>query len=131
VNLTLESTALPKFKVIGPRDVVLLLTGSVEVLKPQWNGEVIAEDIEDVLVRDLFEGDPRRVEVPVVIEPVRAGIVRAAMGKDLFLPGVAARDVNTGARHHELLEGGVLFGIHEESRVFKAELNDGLVQVVV
>jgi hypothetical protein len=30
-----------------------------------------------------------------------------------------------------LLEGGVLFGIHEESRVFKAELNDGLVQVVV
>ena len=117
------------FEVRGIVDVIFFLARAIEILKAQRDGEVVAQGVEDVFVSELLEGDAGGVEVPVVIEPARAGIRGTALGREFVLLVVAAANVDARARHHELLKRDVLFGLDEGSLIFEAELLDGLVEI--
>jgi hypothetical protein len=97
----------------------LLLPGTIKILKTKRDGKVVAEGVQKILVCELLESHACSIEVPVVVEEMRAGVVRAARGDNLRLIAVAAWQVDSRAGHHELFKGGVLFVIEERGFVFE------------
>ena len=81
-------------------------------------------------MRKLLERDAGGVEVPVVVEVMRARPGRAPRGTKFGLVAVAAAQVDSGAGHEELLENGVLFDVVEWDFVIEAQFDDGFAESV-